>query len=141
MNEKVVEVLKSAKKLISNKKHWIKNHYATDENGHVVGKLGKKDSRACKFCAVGAVDFVTNGKAPFSYAVGLLEFAIPAQSSATGVESYNDARWRTHEEMLDLFQVAIKTAKIGAAKKLKANDSALYDVARKVRKSLKKTSK
>jgi hypothetical protein len=54
----VAETLKAAKAKIANKKNWTTGHLAKDKAGMPCEVL---DSRACKWCAVGALRAVNNG--------------------------------------------------------------------------------
>lgn len=104
-----VRILRHAKALISDKEHWIKGEFATNAYGKSIRIW---DDTATNFCALGA-----NGKAA---GFGKSDISRPYLAAATyimtlgeyvHIAKFND--YATHEEIMELFDVAIAWA-IGA---------------------------
>lgn len=104
-----VRILRHAKALISNKEHWIKDEFATNAYGEVVPSY---DDTACKFCAVGANrKAVGFGKSDISLPYLTMATALMTLGTSAHIAKFNDMA--THEEVMELFDVAIAWA-IGA---------------------------
>jgi hypothetical protein len=90
--------LVEAKKLIENKRHWIKEE--------AVKSLGNGEYA---FCAVGAVFTVEQMRTTHrnNCIFGALRVNIPGNIGS--VSFYNDARETTHQDILNLFDDAIST--------------------------------
>lgn len=105
----IVRTLTHAKALIKDRRHWIKDNFATDSKGSVVSPWAE---RAANFCAIGANRKAAgfwNSEASRKY------LAIATMIMTLGEHShparFND--YATHEEVMELFDVAIAWA-IGA---------------------------
>ena len=107
---KAVEILKKARALIADPKHWIKGTF----------KLTKGHEQSC-YCALGAVreigspalsdndDYVTYNKAQRLLRDGAAR-VIKKASSDVVIVKFNDASNRTHDQVLKAFDIAIAKA-------------------------------
>lgn len=95
-----LEVLQSARELISDPDKWVQGHIAVDRNGEYTNAASPY---ACRFCALGSLFRCTVGQPSDVYddAVAVLASATPGSAIAT----YNDSR--THAEVLAVFDHAI----------------------------------
>lgn len=100
------EILQKARDLISDEKNWTQEEFARDEQGMWTGPL---DDNAKCFCAIGAVARVSRID-PDDYFPGekLMQQAAFEMCGTYSIASFNDSR--THAEVLDLFDRAIKRA-------------------------------
>ncbi len=94
------EVLRAARKLIRNRKNWCRQVYSR------AGAAGQM-----RYCAIGAVRYLPDpiSESSRSMAVRLLGKALP--ESYSNVASFNDHRRTTHEDVLKLYDRAIRLAK------------------------------
>lgn len=116
------EILTLAKTKISNQENWCKISAAkkkqTENVEQIGGKFtfdgficcGAKDPEACQWCASGAVDNVIptgtyhqNSKAR-QKALIALDLSCPEYS----IISFNDNRYTSHNEIMDVFDKAIE---------------------------------
>lgn len=101
---KISTILKRARKLITNPKKWTQGTYFRDREGNpVYGELKKAHS----FCALGAVERVVAEGVEMCKASEFLDECAP---DGKGMVSYNDAKRRTHEQVLQVFDRAIARA-------------------------------
>jgi len=104
-----VRILRHAKALIADKEHWIKDEFATNAYGEVVPMY---DNSACKFCAVGANRKAAGfGRSEISRPYLAMATALMTLGTSAHIARFNDSA--THEEVMELFDVAIEWA-IGA---------------------------
>lgn len=100
---KTSELLKDAKQVISKPENWTQGVYARDSDDK---EIRPERTDACKFCMYGALR--RNGGGFFS-ATEFLLLAVKEQC-ATDIVSYNDDPDRKHEEVMEVFDKAIKLA-------------------------------
>jgi hypothetical protein len=102
------QVLIEARAKISSPAHWTQGAFARDVFGEPVRAYS---TRACKFCALGAVNVVTPGdddaKARFGARVLLGDLTL--DTAHVGVLEFNDGV--TYAEVLALFDRAIERAR------------------------------
>ena len=99
----VVEALQKARDHISDPRMWIKGGYS--ENGEVGAIRGEP----C--CALGALMWVLDGDNTFySEMLHCLRLACPILGR---ISTYNDLPSTSHEDIMELFDRAIKKAKGG----------------------------
>lgn len=94
-----LEVLRAARNLISDPKHWTRGSFARDKEGRMVLP---EDRRATQWCAAGAIYATTRDRATRGCAQNALRHALPAG----GIWLNNDQD-DGHERMLAAFDKAI----------------------------------
>jgi hypothetical protein len=95
----IVEVLKKARGLISDPKHWTQGTFAKDAYGR---EVDPEDDQAICFCAIGAIHAAAGGmNEDCGRAIWDLRIRTPERS----VSEFNDHR--SHAEVLELFDDAI----------------------------------
>lgn len=108
---KTSEILIEAKKLIKNPDNWIKHARArTCKYGLNVDPL---DQEATCFCAVGSVQKIKNCNADTAYScteVKLLSECLPENFHLSSIWSFNDNFKTTHNQIIQVFNKAIKFA-------------------------------
>lgn len=107
-----LELLTHARKLIADEKSWTKGTLARDAFGQ---EISADDPKACKFCAVGAIERATCDLDAVGqlYAVRVLRDTL---GLTTNIPEWNDDDARTHAEVLAGFDAAIQnvTARLRA---------------------------
>lgn len=73
-NEKILNVLEAARKLISDPKTWIKGITAADAEGEAIEYCSEY---ACKFCTVGAIYRAANNEALADAALEFFKTTVP----------------------------------------------------------------
>ena len=106
---KVSTVLTRALKRI--KKGWCQENYAIDKNGEDVDPCGDK---AVAWCALGAIDSIIPNE--FSI-INDCEKTLLSMIKGNSISHWNDAKKRTKEEVVALFEKAIAKAKKKEANK------------------------
>ena len=102
---RLLPVLKTAREKISNPKAWTQGHYAKDQSGTVDEPCS---GTAVSWCAAGAISAALGFNSPAKlYETGLLEFLGEVAGWNT-ITMYNDYPTRTHAEILEVFDKAIK---------------------------------
>lgn len=116
---KTSEVLRAARALIEEPKHWAKGGWAYDING---SEVTPGDARACSWCSAGAVEHLmphdsTDDLDGCTQALGVLVGCIPGHASdydwdsaVDSIATWQDRRGRTHAEVLAAFACAIEKA-------------------------------
>ena len=106
--QSATEILIAARELIADPAHWTQTFYARDADGIFTDVL---DEAACKFCGYGAVLRATNSHdwTDASVRAAFLLERVVGPSFA----SWQDARKRTHSEVLAAFDRAIELARAG----------------------------
>lgn len=104
-----LDVLKKARKLISNRENWIKGYSARDREGNCTSSAGAK---AYSFCSTGALWAVVKNQNEDLYYEprNLLQSEIrklPKQHYYSVVD-FNDDPKTTHKQVLSIFDRAIK---------------------------------
>ena len=94
------ETLIAARRLINDPNNWIKGHLAQNASGTAVDPT---DESACKFCAVGAIQAASPMLDNEQWAVSEIEFV-----NRIALLWYNDYQSTTHQDVLVLFDKAIK---------------------------------
>lgn len=115
------ELLVLAKAEITSPGNWTKDNFARDESGKPIDVL---DNRACQFCSMGAVHkalqrrvddgIIERGRfATTSRLFRLLEKSIGVYENdiGTGVAAFNDSEDTQHDDVIAVFDLAIKAAK------------------------------
>jgi hypothetical protein len=98
-----VESIKAIKELLSDPKRWTKERYARDSFGNSVDVSSPS---ACCWCLAGACIKIGDGLA-YAY----IYKAINSQGTHQSVTYYNDNGFRTHQEILEMLDLAIEKAK------------------------------
>lgn len=102
-----LQILTRARKLLSNPKRWCQWTSAKDKNGLSVSPFSKN---AVSFCAYGSIERVTDGD--IGECALILDKEAGRISKKKGdLVGYNDARGRTHAQILALFDSAISRLK------------------------------
>lgn len=96
----VIRVLDEAKKVLI-EKGWTQGYYAKDAQGELVGI---HDGDACSFCAVGAIHRASEDAS--DWARDEAGNAVVAVTPGFNIPIYNDAKGRTKDEILALFDKA-----------------------------------
>ena len=108
MDLRVKAILKRVREILSVPEHWIKGDYARDEHNMVASFY---ESRACKFCAKGAVfkaAYELGLPGMFSHtAVSVLDAFALKKSSIPNIVAFNDAPETKHEDLLGLIDEAL----------------------------------
>ncbi len=102
-NTQIVAVLEAAKAKIATPAQWTQNDYAKDAEGNGVGSASA--SAVC-FCSIGAMMAVTDGAACCWVAVKVLTDVVGGN-----IVYFNDAKERTHAEVIAAWDKAIAIAK------------------------------
>ena len=100
---KVIEILKTARALISDPANWIQNSFATNKQGVTCPSHSRE---ATCWCATGAIFKAENGKDIGGIAEGALMETLGTRHYDRHVPQYNDSH--THAEVLQLFDVTIE---------------------------------
>lgn len=123
-----IKILKAARKLLTKKQRWTKDTLARDKYGKPVLSYS---SNAHSFCALGAIGRVSgrsNGRSNLDKVWGTYgsapeearSFLRKAIRKLTGrsmdIYYWNDAKKRTHKQVLKTFDKAIELAKISKTK-------------------------
>lgn len=100
MNDEALQVLKSARKLISRKKNWCKDVYTRTNKG------------VESYCMAGAVRQATGGYEPH-VVMSLLRRAIKklTRGRTNYIAAFNDSPNRKHVQVLKAYDIAIGIAK------------------------------
>jgi len=96
-----LEVLKSARELLSDSKRWTRGWYARDKYGH--RKMWNSDN-AVRYCSMGAVHKVAGNRHPNAI-MYLNRIINPLHPDDIIVVGYNDNH--THKDILEMFDKAI----------------------------------
>ncbi len=112
------ELLKKAKALLE--KSWIKGAAARQQNGREVSSASPK---ACSFCMLGAIDGAGEKLHAWTYERAACrtalevafktlhpEFVPNSNSNFTSLAQFNDAPETTKEQVLEVYDVAIRLA-------------------------------
>lgn len=102
------QILLAARTLIARKKYWTQDAVAVDEN-HCGVPILHPDAK--RFCAIGALTFVYEGKNDFpTKAHSFLQKAMEerGEQEDTSLALFNDSH--THKEVLAVFDRAIELA-------------------------------
>lgn len=102
----VVKVLKKAKKLIADPRHWIKGRYATTKTGRPVASW--EEGAEC-FCAMGAV-IRASGAHYDAEQQPPADFLRKAAPRSLTVPQFNDRPETTHTDVMVMFDKAIRLA-------------------------------
>lgn len=102
-----LQILTRARKLLSNRKRWCQGASARDKRG--LPTLPLSDN-AVSFCAYGAIQRASDGD------IGQCDIILDKEACRISkkkgnIASYNDARGRTHAQILALFDSAIARLK------------------------------
>jgi hypothetical protein len=105
----VIDNLKAARQLISNKDNWTTGWFARDFNGSRVH--GAHKLTAISFCSIGAINKVTNNTCGIQTMIEFeIKYLFRAIDYKCNVTYYNDTH--THEEVLAMFDKAIELASV-----------------------------
>lgn len=101
-----LEILKSARAILSNPDHWIKDDMAKDKNRKSVET---SDPEACSFCTLGALRRAAGITFRNSNAYTDARVAIREElpNNTVSIACYNDRVSTTHADVLGLFDRAI----------------------------------
>jgi hypothetical protein len=120
MNKKdqVVEVLNNARSLIEPRGKWIKGAEAKTHAGRIVGAT---DQKACKFCAIGALNAAGTytDMHTMSAAQDFLDVAMVTDISWDDIEQVNDRSTTKQLHVLMAYDFAILMAEDDLRKKTK----------------------
>lgn len=107
----VLTTLTEARRLIEDPSHWTRGAAARTASDMPVRT---SDRKAVSFCAVGTLQKVTGDEDYLSLGAQSREafFVLQAALNDWDVIGWNDAPYRTHEEVLALFDDAIAYAKV-----------------------------
>lgn len=94
------EILKEAKKLIENPENWTQHAYARTKHDQIIHV---NSPLACKFCSLGAVEYLCDSNWSDTPAVMFL-----AKAADGPIGLYNDNH--THEEVMQAWDKAIALA-------------------------------
>lgn len=104
--ESVLDALKKARALISNRERWTQGAFARDEYGAPVGTI---DEYAVCWCAHGAVRRVSPSKFWDKAFHTLDRSVLRTRDEKSGtILSYNDQHGRKHEDVIARFDDAIR---------------------------------
>lgn len=96
----VIRVLDEAKKVLI-EKGWAQGYSAKDGRGVLVAV---SDPTACAFCAVGAL--LRASKGSYEGVINDVLDAVGAVTPGYNIPNYNDAKDRTKEDILEMFDKA-----------------------------------
>jgi hypothetical protein len=99
--------LKALRKLLGSAKRWCRNNWATDRKGLSVES---RSETAVAWCLLGGARKVTDDSFAFSDLVVALEKQVPPRW-LRNVAMFNDARHRTHKQILALIDKAVDAEK------------------------------
>lgn len=116
------ELLILAKAEITSPENWAKDYFARDELNKPIDVL---DHRACKFCSMGAVHKALQRHSESTGVIERGQFARTARlfqfleasigfyenDIGQGVASFNDSEDTRHDDVMAVFDLAIKAAK------------------------------
>lgn len=115
------ELLILAKAEIASPENWAKNYFGRDESNKPIDVL---DQRACKFCSMGAVHkaiqrqtkngVIERGRHATTARLFLLlekSIGVYENDAGTGVAEFNDSEDTRHDDVMAVFDLAIKAAK------------------------------
>ena len=104
---RVANVLKAARAKIASEELWTKDTYARNRSGYPCVPTSPD---AVVWCALGALYFISDSRWTMDKeAVRLLEEQLPREFK--NIVRYNDYPDTKHEDVLDLYDRAIHTAK------------------------------
>jgi len=107
-----LDVLEAARRLLADEKNWTKGRLARTSDQ--VPALVHGPDASC-FCVMGAVEHAGGLRTNFDakdHAVEMLE-AVVSEGYYTCIEDFNDADETTHEDVLQLFDRAIRFVATG----------------------------
>lgn len=102
----VTKLLTEAKALIEDESSWTQKTYARNKKGDAVDYLS--DAATC-FCTLGALHKAGENGSDFAEKKVLeIMLAIISEGGFQYISRFNDAEGRNHEDVLELFDKAIK---------------------------------
>lgn len=108
MTHEVLEALRAARRLIEKPDKWTKNTFARKWTGE---ECELESSEACSFCIGGALARVTPNRPRLeTLCTSYLQLATKWDNPDTFPDAFNDEPARKHEEILELFDKAIRLA-------------------------------
>lgn len=98
-------VLKLARKIVAKKGAWTQGYFARDIKGGLISELHPK---AVSFCMSGAIFKAAHDLGFDSAVVDLAREAIYPLVGGTVLGQYNDRRYRTQDDVVEVFDKAIE---------------------------------
>jgi len=115
-----LQVLQEARQLLSNPDHWFRYGFAGKKDGEVKARFYSKNGEpswlhpdANCWCSMGALLKVTKSKIPTCpmKPIFFLSKALDKMGYSSSIAWFNDNISTTHEDILELFDLAIELAK------------------------------
>lgn len=111
----VLHVLREARELLARKNGWCQRRYARRMSTGTAVEIRREDNPdKVAFCMLGAVLWVGNPGSDVAVAAEhVLEAALPKRYRSPCIASYNDAKKRTQEQVLAVYDKAIASLEKG----------------------------